>query len=112
MSGAGLLLVATVAVPVGMLFACLSRRVREAMSTFLGLAPLPGLAAALLAADGPPLVLDEAGRQFTLALDPPGAILLGVAALLWSIAGIYARTYIGVGPAAGRFWRASRPGAS
>ena len=103
MSGAGLLLVATVAVPVGMLFACLSRRVREAMSTFLGLAPLPGLAAALLAADGPPLVLDEAGRQFTLALDPPGAILLGVAALLWSIAGIYARTYIGVGPAAGRF---------
>ena len=103
MSGAGLLLVATLAVPVGMLFACLSRRVREAMSTFLGLAPLPGLAAALLAADGPPLVLDEAGRQFTLALDPPGAILLGVAALLWSIAGIYARTYIGVGPAAGRF---------
>lgn len=103
MSGAGLLLVATLAVPVGMLFACLSRRVREGMSTFLGLAPLPGLAAALLAADGPPLVLDEAGRQFTLALDPPGAILLGVAALLWSIAGIYARTYIGVGPAAGRF---------
>jgi formate hydrogenlyase subunit 3/multisubunit Na+/H+ antiporter MnhD subunit len=102
-SGAGLLLVATLAVPVGMLLACLSRRVREGMSTFLGLAPLPGLAAALLAADGPPLVLDEAGRQFTLALDPPGAILLGIAALLWSIAGIYARTYIGVGPAAGRF---------
>jgi formate hydrogenlyase subunit 3/multisubunit Na+/H+ antiporter MnhD subunit len=102
-SGAGLLLVATLAVPLGMLFACLSRRVREGMSTFLGLAPLPGLAAALLASDSPPLVLDEAGRQFTLALDPPGAILLGVAALLWSSAGIYARTYIGVGPAAGRF---------
>jgi formate hydrogenlyase subunit 3/multisubunit Na+/H+ antiporter MnhD subunit len=102
-SGAGLLLVATLAAPVGMLFACLSRRVREGMSTFLGLAPLPGLAAALLAADGPHLVLDEARRQFTLALDPPGAILLGVAALLWSIAGIYARTYIGIGPAAGRF---------
>ena len=46
MSGAGLLLVATLAVPVGMSFACLSRRVRENMSTFLGLAPLPGLAAA------------------------------------------------------------------
>jgi formate hydrogenlyase subunit 3/multisubunit Na+/H+ antiporter MnhD subunit len=102
-SGAGLLLVATLAVPVGMLFACLSRRVREGMSTFLSLAPLPGLAAALVAADGPPLVLDEGGRQFTFALDPPGAILLGVAALLWSIAGIYARTYLGVGPAAGRF---------
>ncbi len=103
MSGAGLLLLATLAVPVGMLFSCLWRRVREGMSTFLALAPLPGLAAALLAANGPPLVLDEAGRQFTLALDPPGAILLGVAALLWSIAGIYARSYIGVGPAAGRF---------
>jgi formate hydrogenlyase subunit 3/multisubunit Na+/H+ antiporter MnhD subunit len=95
-SGAGLLLVATVAVPVGMLFACLSRRVREGMSTFL-------CVAALLATNGPPLVLDEAGRQFTLALDPPGAIMLGVAALLWSIAGVYARTYLGVGPAAGRF---------
>lgn len=103
MSGAELLLVATLAVPVGMLFACLSRRAREGMPTFLGLVPLPGLAAALLAAGGPPLVLDEAGRQFTLALDPAGAILLGVAALLWSIAGIYARTYIGVGPAGGRF---------
>jgi formate hydrogenlyase subunit 3/multisubunit Na+/H+ antiporter MnhD subunit len=102
-SGTGLLLVATLAVPVGMLFACLSRTVREGMPRFLGLAPLPALAAALLAADGPPLVLDEAGRQFALALDSPGAILLGVAALLWSIAGIYARTYIGVGRAGGRF---------
>jgi formate hydrogenlyase subunit 3/multisubunit Na+/H+ antiporter MnhD subunit len=102
-SGAGLLLVATLALPVGMLLACLSRRVREGMPRFLGLAPLPGLAAALLAADGRPLVLDEAGRQFTLMLDPEGAILLGVAALLWSGAGIYARTYIGIGPAGGRF---------
>ncbi|MGH6921726.1 MAG: hypothetical protein ACREJ0_29010, partial [Geminicoccaceae bacterium] len=89
MSGAGLLLVATLAVPIGMLLACLSRRARERMPAFLGLAPLPALAAALLAAGGPPLVLDAAGRQFMLALDPPGAILLGVAALLWSAAGLY-----------------------
>jgi multicomponent Na+:H+ antiporter subunit A len=102
-SGAGLLLVATLAVPIGMLLACLSRRARERMPAFLGLAPLPALAAAPLAAGGPPLVLDEAGRQFMLALDPPGAILLGVAALLWSAAGLYARTYIGSGPAGGRF---------
>jgi formate hydrogenlyase subunit 3/multisubunit Na+/H+ antiporter MnhD subunit len=99
----GLLLVATLAVPLGMLLACLSRRVRERMPTFLVLAPLPGLAAALLAANGPPLVLDEARRQFTFALDPEGAVLLGVAALLWSAAGFYARSYIGGGPAGGRF---------
>ena len=103
MSGAGLLLVATLVVPIGMLLTCLSRRVRERMPAFLVLAPLPALAAALLAAGGPPLVLDEARRQFTLALDAPGAILLGVAALLWSAAGLYARTYIGEGPAGGRF---------
>jgi multicomponent Na+:H+ antiporter subunit A len=99
----GLLLVATLAVPLSMLLACLSRRVRERMPAFLVLAPLPGLAAALLAAGGPPIVLDEARRQFTFALDPEGAILLGVAALLWSAAGLYARSYIGVGPAGGRF---------
>ena len=34
------------------------------------------------------------GCQFTLALDPPGAILLGVAALLWSAAGLYAWSYL------------------
>jgi formate hydrogenlyase subunit 3/multisubunit Na+/H+ antiporter MnhD subunit len=102
-SGAGALLVATLAVPLGMLLACLSQRVRERMPAFLGLAPLPGLAAALLAASGPPLVLDEGRLQFTLALDPPGVILLGVAALLWSVAGFYAWTYIGGGPVGGRF---------
>jgi formate hydrogenlyase subunit 3/multisubunit Na+/H+ antiporter MnhD subunit len=99
----GLLLVATLALPLAMLLACMSRRARERMPAFLVLAPLPGLVAALLAAGGPPLVLDAARRQFTLALDPQAAILLGVAALLWSAAGFYARTYIGIGPAGGRF---------
>jgi formate hydrogenlyase subunit 3/multisubunit Na+/H+ antiporter MnhD subunit len=99
----GLLLVATLAMPLGMLLACLSRRARERMPAFLGLPPLPALAAALLAPGGRPLVLDEARRQFTLALDPQGAILLGASALLWSAAGFYARTYIGKGPAGGRF---------
>ena len=61
-----------------MLLACLSRRVcARACRRCWALAPLPGLAAALLAADGPPLVLDEARLQFTLALDPPAAMLLG-----------------------------------
>ena len=97
------ILVLTLAVPIAMLLACLSRRVRERMPAFLGLAPLPGLAAALLAVGAPPLMLDEAGRQFTLALDLQGAVLLGVAALLWSAAGVYTGTYIGCGRAGGRF---------
>ena len=91
---AQILLVATLAVPVAMLLACLSRRVREHMPDLLALAPVPALAAALLASDGPPLVLDQARLQITLALDPPAAMLLGVAALLWSAAGLYARTYM------------------
>ena len=103
MTAAGTLLVATVAVPVGMLVACLSRRVRARMPAMLALAPLPGLAAALLARDAPPLVLDQARLQFTLALDTPGAMLLGVAALLWSAAGVYAWVYLGDDPGAGRF---------
>jgi formate hydrogenlyase subunit 3/multisubunit Na+/H+ antiporter MnhD subunit len=99
--GAGALLLATLAVPVAMLLGCLSRRLRERMLALLALAPLPGLAAALFAPGAPPLVLDEAQLQFTLALDAPGAILLGVAALLWSAAGLYARTYL-EGDAKGR----------
>ena len=85
-----------------MLLACLSPRLRARMPDLLGLAPLPALAAALLASDGPPLVLDQARLQITLALDPPAALLLGVAALLWSAAGFYARTYM-AGPGRGRF---------
>ncbi len=98
-----ILLVASLAVPLGMLAACLSRRVRARMPAFLWLAPVPALAAAWVASDGPPLVLDQARLRFTLALDPPGAILLGVAAFLWLAAGIYAWAYLGVDPKAGRF---------
>jgi formate hydrogenlyase subunit 3/multisubunit Na+/H+ antiporter MnhD subunit len=39
----------------------------------------------------------------TLALDVPGAMLLGVAALLWIVAGAYASTYLRGDPNAGRF---------
>jgi formate hydrogenlyase subunit 3/multisubunit Na+/H+ antiporter MnhD subunit len=101
--GATTLLVATLAVPVGMLLACLWRRLRERMPGLLALAPVPGLAAALLASGGPPLALNQARLRFTLALDPPGAMLLGAAALLWIAAGIYARSYLGKEPNPGRF---------
>ncbi len=89
MLGTGLL-VATLATPLVLLLACLSRRLRESMSALLVLAPLPGLAAAVLAIDGTPLAFDQPQLGISLALDGPGAMLLGVAALLWSAAGVYA----------------------
>jgi formate hydrogenlyase subunit 3/multisubunit Na+/H+ antiporter MnhD subunit len=98
-TGAAALLVATVAVPLGMLAACVSRTARRRMPRLLALAPLPGLAAALLAGGAPlvmpALVMDQARLRFTLELDAPSALLLGVAALLWSAAGAYAAAYPG-----------------
>lgn len=103
MTASHLLLLATVAGPVGLLLACLSARARPLVPRLLWLAPLPGLAAALLAAGAPPLVLDAARLRLTLGLDAPAALLLGVAALLWSAAGGYAQAYLGGKPGAGRF---------
>lgn len=98
----GLLLVAAWGVPLAMLTACLSPRVRARMPGWLWLAPLPGLAAALLA-HGASVVVDEEGMRFTLGLDPAAAMLLGVAALLWTAAGAYARTWLRDDAKAGRF---------
>jgi len=103
MSGAHILLLATAGTPLVLLAACLWSDLRRRMPGLLWLAPLPALAAALLAAGAPPLVLDAARLRFTLALDPPAALLLGAVALLWSAAGAYAFGYLGRKPGAGRF---------
>ncbi|MEN0072877.1 MAG: complex I subunit 5 family protein [Paracraurococcus sp.] len=87
------LLLATPGLPLGLLFACLWQGPRRRLPALLWLAPLPGLAAALLASGGPPLVLDPTRLRFTLALDAPSGLLLGVVALLWSGAGAYAHGY-------------------
>jgi formate hydrogenlyase subunit 3/multisubunit Na+/H+ antiporter MnhD subunit len=97
------LLVATWAVPLAMLAACLSPRVRARMPEWLWCGSLPGLAAALLAHDAAPLVADAEGLRITLALDPAGAILLGVSSLLWTAAGVYARRHLRGDPKAARF---------
>jgi len=99
----GALFVATWAVPLAMLAACLSARVRVRMPGWLWLAAVPGLAAALFARDAAPLVFDEGRLRVTLALDPAGSILLGVCSLLWLAAGLYARSYLRDDPKAGRF---------
>ena len=99
-----ILLLAAVLVPLLMLIACIWRRARDRMPGLLWLAPLPALAAALFAAGGPPLVLDAARLRFTLLLDTPSALLLGVAALLWSAAGLYAYGYLGRQPRFAVWW--------
>ena len=73
------------------------------MPSLLALAPVPALVAVLLAPAGTTLVLPEPPFRMTLALDVPGAMLLGVAAVLWIVAGAYASTYLRDDPNAGRF---------
>src|SRR6516164_397044 len=103
MTVAGALLFAALAVPLAMLLACVSRRARDRMPALLALAPVPALVAALLAPAGTVLVLPEPPFRMMLALDMPGAILLGAAALLWIVAGAYASAYLRGDTNAGRF---------
>ncbi|MBX9752740.1 MAG: hypothetical protein K5Q68_24335 [Roseococcus sp.] len=100
---AHLLLLATILVPLGMLASEVSARGRARLPAMLVYAPWPGLAAALLASGQPPLVIYADWLRLTLTLEAPSALLLGVAALLWSAAGAYARAYLGETPGAARF---------
>jgi multicomponent Na+:H+ antiporter subunit A len=102
MSGAGFLLGLALATPAALLIACGWRTARARMPTLLPLAPLPALAAALLAHGGT-LVLPQALLRVTLMLDTPGAIMLGVAAVIWSLAGVYAGDYLRGTATPGRF---------
>lgn len=98
-----LLLAATVGLPLAMLLACLWPRVRERMLPWLALGAVPGLAAAFLAARGELLIFGNARFPLAFALDRPGAVLLGVAALLWVAGGWYAAEYQRQEPDRGRF---------
>lgn len=97
---AHLLLLATILTPLALLATAVTSRGREGLPRLLAFAPLPGLLAALLAGDAPPLVIYADWLRLSLGLDAPGALLLGVAALLWSAAGAYAGAYL---PGATRF---------
>lgn len=80
---APLLLLAVMAVPAW----------RDRTLGLLWIAPLPGLACALLAAGGDPFIV-YARVRLTLVLDQPSALLLGACALLWCAASIYLRAYV------------------
>jgi len=91
------------AVPFAMVALCLFRSARDRMPALLMLAPLPALAASLSLADGSQLVLPGALLGLTFLLDEPGAMLLGSAALLWSLSGAYAHPFLSGTAHKGRF---------
>ena len=84
------------ALPLALLLACLVAALRaSACCRWLALAPRAGAARGALvrAWHVGSRLLTAGSYAATLALDAPGAMLLGVAALLWSAAGAYAATY-------------------
>jgi multicomponent Na+:H+ antiporter subunit A len=104
MTTSSVLFTGTLALPLALLAACLWTPARERMLPWLAWAPLPALLAALGVDRGTTFTLISAGSyDGVLALDTPGALLLGVAALLWSAAGAYAATYQREQPNRGRF---------
>lgn len=102
MSAAGLLLAATLFVPLGLALCCLSAWFRARALSILVVAPLPALAAAILVPKGS-FALFPPPFRLTLVLDQPGAILLAGAALLWSAAGAYAASLMARDDGAPRF---------
>lgn len=95
MNSTSWLLAAALAVPIALLVACLWPSARTRLWPLLAVAPLPALAAALFGAHDIALTIGPATGFYRaqLALDAPGALLLGVAALLWIAAGAYAAAY-------------------
>lgn len=102
-SAASWLLLATWALPLLLLLAGLSAALRRRLPSLLWLAPVPGLAAAVLALNAPTLEIGAGPLRLLFALDRPGALLLGTAALLWMAAGGYASSYMRSSSHLGRF---------
>ncbi|MEA1051294.1 proton-conducting transporter membrane subunit [Lamprobacter modestohalophilus] len=111
MPTAELLVSVGLATPVLALLACFSPALRERLWMLLVLIPLPALAAAVVAIGlissgdtaAVTLLFDPSGLAIGLVVDHPGAVLLGVAALLWAAAGLYAAPMLQASPHRGRF---------
>ncbi len=84
------LLAAAIALPLVLLLACASSTLRPLLPSLLPFAPTPALAAALFGQKGEMLTLGVGRAALRFALDLPGAMFLGTAAVLWLCAGIYA----------------------
>ena len=99
---ATVLLAASLAVPLAMLLSCLSSRIRARIAIAAGNCAGPRPAGCASGArGGAGTAAGDVGPA--VALDTPGALLLGVAALLWTAGGFYASTWLRGIPDAGRF---------
>jgi len=67
-------------------------------AVLLPFSALPGLACALLAPAGSTLPLPPLLLGAVLRVDAVGAVFLGLCALLWTLAGLYALAYVGRRP--------------
>jgi multicomponent Na+:H+ antiporter subunit A len=83
----GALLIAAVALPFAMLFACLSAKGRKNIASWLWVAPIPALAAAVFGNWNSHVMLSGAPYHVTLMLDTSGCMLMIAASLLWIAAG-------------------------
>ncbi|MCX5540685.1 proton-conducting transporter membrane subunit [Paraburkholderia sp. CNPSo 3076] len=77
-----------------MLLLCASATIRRRLPSWFAIAPLPALAAAVGASPSEMFVLGNSRFALRFAIDMPGALLLGTAALLWLFAGIYAARFV------------------
>lgn len=93
------LLVAAIAVPLALAVAMLVPAIRRHAPELAVAAPIPALLTAAVMPRGQAVLLSPYPFRFTLALDAPGALLLGGAALLWIAAGAYAARYLRKDPA-------------
>jgi formate hydrogenlyase subunit 3/multisubunit Na+/H+ antiporter MnhD subunit len=90
MSPSATLFAAAIGLPLVLLLACCWHELRQRMPAVFVLAPLPALAAALFADRGVLASLGNGSFALRFSLDGAGAMLLGSAALLWSLAGLFA----------------------
>lgn len=95
--------VVAILTPLILLLFCLSGAIRTRMASLLWLAPLPALLASFLSVGRDPLVLSPDPYLLTISLDKPGAMLLGVASLLWIVAGFCAPSFLKGSLNKGRF---------
>lgn len=94
MTPSALLMVSALGLPLLMLLACASARLRRRLPSAFAIAPLPALAVAVHADHGQILRLGTSRFALCFSLDTPGALLLGTAALLWICSGIFAARWL------------------
>ena len=97
------LLALSLAAPLVVLAASLSTRMRALAWAMAPIAPLPALAAGILAIGGAPFGAELPALRVSLWLDRPGGLLLLVAALVWLVVSVFALRERGGRPKADRF---------